>query len=682
MARKRSSETTAEAPPWRDHVTGTDLGAPMWRDCTVAVAPTMDDTETGTVAVAPPIDEEETPAGPFRNPATWTAVVFDRTIMTSKNKVYKRALYLAGTGTKDMVTHLERNDGSPVPLADYDAMQNDADDTARKVMDFRKILRLSMPGKSRNKDSKRLSLGGPPKRACFGRNGPDHDPDAGLGPFKCPLDDWVLNRYKHFQDLVNVVYEAQGVASIVGPERLDDDASAASASEEQNDTVGLVARDTLEIVWHGAPLQENQRFKIIDFERDRIIVGPYRRTQDFLDSSLINSLSDVYRVRFPEGVEVGVELRKEIKDWSKILVKRNPAWALEDVATALKEEKARPQPHAPPRVPAGSEGFLHPTTGKATPKHVYEVYGNLKQAVFDDNFTQIQMLAHPREHKIHVYAGEEIIGDSSECKCFICGKTVHASTGKMRDVLGLDLSDPYRKSGIKSGTVFEVKPIPENVKTQLMKHMAHDHPHMPFHYLVPWYYLWRENHQVYSSQIHIQVGLSKAFFNCVLPSALFVHTHKTKNDTLLKCHLSEMIGRAKAECSDHSVLKKKAFMVMWQPSFVDTCNVDQKTRKLALTCSVEKIVLHSLLALDLLQVSLQGFDFVQFVNAFKNPKAAWNSVCLLFSRGMFLTDDFPFVPPSMLEQPGYVSNLLDNAESLYKFYIKPEGQNPLELGRI
>jgi hypothetical protein len=90
-------------------------------------------------------------------------------------------------------------------------------------------------------------------------------------------------------------------------------------------------------------------------------------------------------------------------------------------------------------------------------------------------------------------------------------------------------------------------------------------------------------------------------------------------------------------------------------------------------------------ALRCLGEGLRCFDFVQLIDICSKSenvgvenavKFAWNSVCLLFSRGLFISARLPFVPPDTLLQLRTTS-ILDSANQLYKsppeLEIKDEG---------
>jgi hypothetical protein len=128
-----------------------------------------------------------------------------------------------------------------------------------------------------------------------------------------------------------------------------------------------------------------------------------------------------------------------------------------------------------------------------------------------------------------------------------------------------------------------------------------------------------------------------------------------------------------SENEDSLTLKKKRFMEKWQPDSVDTVNVDEKKRREVIALSVNMAIMEVAKALRCLGEGLRCFDFVQFIDICSNSesvgaenaaKFAWNSVCLLFSRGLFVSARLPFVPPNTLSLLRSTS-MLDSANQLY-----------------
>jgi hypothetical protein len=607
---------------------------------------------------------------PLLNPATWVALMFARLVVCKKKwkggKIWKRALYIADAGDGDMVTHLEKTDGSIVPLVDFDQLEYDPI-TISAVNAFRKELRLTLHGKSRRKDGARTSMTGTEKKIIFGRNAKDHNPNSGIGPFRSPLPSDIHDKYEYFHTKVLKVQTIQ-------VQTMDSDSDTESDGDEDglNDgTIGLCVGDFLELESHKPQIIDSREYQIIDFERDTIRVGPHMHIAgDILKAVDVNNHNTTLKRVRQDKTDPTKSRKKAITHWDKIKTKRFPQLSQTLLADSLKNISRGRSTQVPmPEIPEGYKDILHPTLNNNVTKVEYKVYGDVEQKGFDEAFTNIGELAYPPVYEEPLQ--DTVTQPSADCMCFICGKAIKERTSaNMSRILGMDLTQAYKWDTLK----WTLKDIKSYVKIKLAKHVEDHHADTPFHYLVPWSYTVTHNHQVYSSAIRLQEMLWKAFHRCMLPLGLFFHISRFGNDdTLLKCHLSQIIGYAMSENEDSLTLKKKSFIEKWQPDCVDTVNVDEKKRRDAISQSVNTAIMEVAKALRCLGEGLRCFDFVQFIDicsksenvgAENAAKFAWNSVCLLFSRGLFISARLPFVPPNTLLLLGSTS-IVDSANQLY-----------------
>ena len=617
--------------------------------------PTMAETKLANPAAT--VREETEP--PLLNPATWVALMFARLVLpkTCKGgKIWKRALYIADAGDGDMVTHLEKTDGTKVPLVDFDQLEYDPN-TIAAVTAFRKELRLTLNGKPRRKDgARRTSISGPKTKPAFGRNAKDHNPNSGIGPFQSPLPSDIQDKYEYFHTKVLKVQTIQEHVQTMDSDEESDDTGNTDGLNEKDGMIGLLVGDVLELESHQPQMIDSSSYKIIDFERDKIRVGPHMHTvgDTLTPADVNNGYTTLKRVRHCKTDPNKLQ-KKAIKHWDKIEIKRFPNRSQTLLADSLKNISHGRSAQAPrPDIPEQFKDILIPALNPNVTKVEYKVYGDVAQKGFDEAFTNIGELAYPPvyEEPLQSTPFRETI--QVDCMCFICGKAIkEKQSSKLSVFLGLDLTEAYNRDTLK---LKEIKPY---MKTKLAIHVKEHHADVPFHYLVPWNYTVTHNHQVYSSAIRLQEMLWKAFDRCMLPLGLFLHTSEFGNDTRLKCHLSQIIGYAMAENDDALTLKKKTFLEKWQPDSVDTVDVDDQKRRGVIAMSVNTVIMEVAKALRCLGEGLRCFDFVQLIDicsksenvgAENAAKFAWNSVCLLFSRGLFISARLPFVPPNTLLQ--------------------------------
>lgn len=623
---------------------------------------------------------EETKEQLFRNPATWVAIVFNREVLAKrlKKNIWKRALYIAGTRPdEDMVTHLEKTNGVKVPLTDFDCLGDYSVDNVTAINAFRKELQLGMQGKSRSNDrSKGRKSTETVKKRNFGTNSPAYDPNIGVGPFLSPLPSDIRDSYANFQTKVlnhhgPAGQTTDGSDSDCSGVGSDSDCSDVGFDSNEHGTIGLHVGDQLEIVSH-VPHIAHGKFQIIDFERDGIRVGCLR-SEKLNRTHVDNPGTDLVRVR-DRGKK-----RKVITNWNKIEVKRWPAMSQHLFDKALQRHRKRSEAHVP--VPEEIQGFLPKFTNNEDLIHGSKVYGDMNQKAHDESFTNIGQLAYPPVYKLVL--GDTFTDPGECCRCFICGvQFQEKNTSKMSTSLGLDLTQAYEAGTVKNINAYH--------KLKLIDHVKVAHPDTPFHYLVPWTYTLISNKQIYSSAIRLQEMLWRGFESCSLPLGLFFHTSQSGNDSALKSQLSRIIGFAMCKNSESQTLNKKALMEKWQPDCVDTVNVNPEMRRETIKYTVGMAVREAAVGLVSLGDSLACFDFVQFLDLHSKSKSlghgtaekhAWNSVCLLFSRGMLMTgpDRLPFVNPDAFLMP-LCKDMVETANERYNLLLTKAAAS--EVGEV
>jgi hypothetical protein len=608
---------------------------------------------------------------PLLNPATWVSLIFARLVVCNKKwkggKIWKRALYIADAGGGDMVTHLEKTDGTIVPLVDFDQSEYDPE-TISAVNAFRKELRLTLNEKSGSKAEKNY---------VFGCNAKDHNPSSGIGPFRSPLPSDIQDKYEHFHTKVLKVQTIQDHVQTMDSDTESDE----DGLNEHDGTIGLCVGDSLELVSHAPQIIDSRKYQIIDFERDTIRVGPHMHVAgDKLKAVDVNNPHTTLKRVRQHKTDTTKSRKKAITHWDKIEIKRFPQLSQTLLADSLKNISRGRSARAPmPEMPEECKDILIPTLNTNVTKVEYKVYGDVEQKGFDEAFTNIGELAYPPVYEEPLL--DTFSQPSVDCMCFICGKEIKSqTTSTMPRILGMDLTEAYNRDAVNNLTLKEIKPY---IKKKLAKHVEDHHADTPFHYLVPWSYKVTHNHQVYSSTIRLQEMLWKAFDRCALPLGLFFHTSRFGNDTLLKCHLSQIMGYALCANEDCLTLRKKTFMEKWQPDCADTVNVDENVRRDVIAHSANTAIVDAAVLLRCLGEGLKCFDFVQFIDicsksenvgAENAEKFAWNSVCLLFSRGLFISPRLPFVPPNTLSLNGSTS-ILALANQLYKLLFEANQLN-------
>jgi hypothetical protein len=616
--------------------------------------------------------------------ATKIKQVFDRTVKKIKRDdgvcEWSRALYLAKHDKpSDAVEYLEKSNKVLVPLTEFDGVNSHPETVKEAVSIFRKECGLSVErGKTRNPNTKRKSIGDDVKpNRHWGVNHENHQPAANLGPFPPPLEKAVAKRYQCFQTKClrkrktpPYRFEKRYLDDDerTNHEKLQDDGEAQiktaedmaaklmeESHYEQSLFIGLVVMDWIEV--EVSIDKTRDYYQVFDFIRDRLVVGPFSET---IGQEVCQDATTVTRIRIGSGNKI---TRKYIRSWEHVMVKRNPGWSSQMVTEAIGGNSGNKSVDRVSDMVSKVKGQIQKMVDQ-TPELEdfvndfkftdrkndlpYAVYGDTEQNYSDPEWTHLSELAWPPPEFSVGLQPELTCGNPNSRFCYICEEPIEfVDKAAPAFDMGTHLTNCWKLS--PDTGEYKYVDISPATKKVMRNHCETRHPHSPFHYLEPWVYQCKGDNQHYTIRIHVQDMLYKGFCQYPLPLHLFLDACNQDDDAALKCHLGVIIGIALKENTGNYNLLKKRFVEAWQPSNIDTVDITTEGIEDAKKLAASVIRRKTTLALELLASVMAAFDFIQFFREVKSARIAWNSVCLIFSRGLFLNGMFPIIPQSLLD---------------------------------